>query len=44
MASECLRDGVGNGIWPKDISYNLIAISERVWKLATGPWCLKNQD
>ena len=23
---ECLRDVVGNGIWPKDISYNLITI------------------
>ena len=26
VALECLRDGVGNGIWPKGISYNLITI------------------
>ena len=24
VALECLRDGVGNGIWPKGVSYNLI--------------------
>ena len=24
VALECLRHGVGNGIWPKDVSYNLI--------------------
>ena len=24
LALECLRHGVGNGIWPKDVSYNLI--------------------
>ena len=23
---ECLLDGVGNGIWPKSVSYNLITI------------------
>ena len=24
VALECLRDGVGNGIWPKDVNYDLI--------------------
>ena len=24
VALECLRDGVGNRIWPKNVSYNLI--------------------
>ena len=26
VALDCLRDGVGNGIWPKGVSYNLISI------------------
>ena len=26
VALECLRDVMGNGIWPKDVNYNLIAI------------------
>ena len=26
VALECLRNGVGNGIWPKGVSYNLITI------------------
>ena len=30
VALECLRDSVGNGIWPKDISYNLITIINEV--------------
>ena len=30
VALECLRDSVGNGIWPKGISYNLIAIINEV--------------
>ena len=25
VALECLRDGVGNGIWPEDVNYNFIA-------------------
>ena len=25
MVLECLRDGVGNGIWPKGIAYDFIA-------------------
>ena len=25
-ALECLRNGVGNGIWPKGVSYNVITI------------------
>ena len=32
VALECLRDGVGNGIWPKGISYNLITIVDE-WGL-----------
>ena len=30
VALECLRDSVGNEIWPKDISYNLITIINEV--------------
>ena len=26
VALECLRNSVGNGIWPKDVTYNLITI------------------
>ena len=30
VALECFRDGLGNGIWPKGISYNLITtVDER---------------
>ena len=25
-ALACLRNGVGNGIWPKGVSYNVITI------------------
>ena len=30
VALECLRHSVGNGIWPKGISYNLITIINEV--------------
>ena len=33
MTLECSRDGVGNGIWPKGITYDFIAcINERSMK------------
>ena len=30
VALECLRHGVGNGIWPKDVSYNLITCIDNI--------------
>ena len=27
MALECLREGAGNGIWPKSISYDNITLT-----------------